>query len=220
MSAGMLLRLCQTLKWPRVAREAVPLAAEAQRQGQGHWEYLLQCLQAAVDARAQRRIARCLREAGFPRLKTRESCDFRRAPALAESALRPRAEGTYRSRAETVILLGEPGTGKTPLAIALGVAAVEQGRRVRFVTAARRAKELLEARDSRARAWSDVTGGWICGSWMRSATCPSPRRMPSCCSRCSRSAMRRALWSSPRSSRLRNGPRCFPTHGCVGPIEI
>jgi DNA replication protein DnaC len=46
--------------------------------------------------------------------------------------LRQLAAGDYLSRAETVILLGEPGTGKTHLAIALGVAAVEQGRRVRL----------------------------------------------------------------------------------------
>jgi DNA replication protein DnaC len=150
MSAGILASLCQTLKLPSVAREAVRLAEEAQRQGQGHLEYLLQCLQAEVDERARRRTARCLREAGFPRLKTLESFDFRRAPALAESELRQLAAGDYLSRAETVILLGEPGTGKTHLAIALGVAAVEQGRRVRFVTAARLANELLEARDSRA----------------------------------------------------------------------
>jgi DNA replication protein DnaC len=153
--SGILMSLCQTLKLPSVAREAPRLAEEAQRQGQGHLEYLLQCLQVEVDERARRRTARCLREAGFPRLKTLESFDFRRALALAESELRQLAQGDYLSRAETVILLryrsmSEPGTGKTHLAIALGVAAVEQGRRVRFVTAARLANELLEARDSRA----------------------------------------------------------------------
>jgi IstB-like ATP binding protein len=86
MSADVLRSLCQTLKLPSVAREAVRLAEEAQAaRGQGHLEYLLQCLQAEVDERARRRTARCLREAGFPRLKTLESFDFRRAPALGPS---------------------------------------------------------------------------------------------------------------------------------------
>jgi DNA replication protein DnaC len=122
MSAGILVSLCQTLKLPSVAREAPRLAEEAQRQGQSPLEYLLQCLQAEADDRAQRRTARCLREAGFPRLKTLESFDFHRAPVLAEPELRQLAQGDYLSRAETVILIGEPGTGKTHLAIALGCA--------------------------------------------------------------------------------------------------
>jgi DNA replication protein DnaC len=159
MSTGLLASLCQILKLPSVAREAARLAEEAHRQGQGHLEYLLQCLQEEVDERARRRTTRCLREAGFPRLKTLESFDFRRAPEVAEAELRRLAQGDDLSRAETVILLryrsmGEPGTGKPHWAIALryrrGVAAAEQGRRVRFVTAARLANELTEARDSRS----------------------------------------------------------------------
>ena len=109
MSAGLLASLCQTLKLPSVAREAPRLAEQAHRQGQGPLEYLLQCLQAEVDELAQRRIARCLREAGFPRLKTLESFDFRRAPEIAETELRQLAQGDYLSRAETVILLGRTG---------------------------------------------------------------------------------------------------------------
>lgn len=96
-----------------------------------------------------RRATRRMREAGFPIVKTLEGFDFRRAPHLPESELRKLADGEYLDRAESVILIGEPGTGKTHLATALGVAAAEQGRRVRFVTTAQLVNELVEAKDSR-----------------------------------------------------------------------
>jgi DNA replication protein DnaC len=57
--------------------------------------------------------------------KTLESFDFRRSPQLPEAKLRQLAEGDYIARAETIILMGEPGTGKTHLATALGVAAAK-----------------------------------------------------------------------------------------------
>jgi DNA replication protein DnaC len=83
-------------------------------------------------------------------VKPLQSFDFRRAPQVAEAELRPLAQGDSLRRAESVILRGEPGTGKPPLAIALGVAAAEQGRRVRLVTAARLANALTQTRDSRS----------------------------------------------------------------------
>jgi DNA replication protein DnaC len=141
--------LCQTLKLPAVAREAVPLAEAAQRQGLSVLGYLCQVLDLEVSERAARRAARRIKEAGFPQPKTLESFDFRRAPALPEVQLRRLAEGAYIDRAETVILMGEPGTGKTHLATALGMAAAQQGRAVRFATAGRLVMELIEAKDAR-----------------------------------------------------------------------
>lgn len=141
--------LCQTLKLPTVAREAEPLAAAAQRQGQGPLAYLQQVLELEGAARAAHRAARRLKEAGFPLPKTLASFDFPRAPTLPEAQLRQLAEGDYIDRAETVILMGEPGTGKTPLATALGVAAAQQGRAVRFASAGRLVNELIEAKEAR-----------------------------------------------------------------------
>jgi DNA replication protein DnaC len=85
------------------------------------------------------------KEAGFPIVKTLEGFDFGKAPHLPESLLRQLANGGYIEQAESVIFLGEPGTGKTHLATALGVAAAQQGRRVRFVTTGRLVTELVEA---------------------------------------------------------------------------
>ena len=115
-----LKELCQTLKLPTVAREAEHVAAAAQRQGQGPLAYLQQVLELEVAERAAHRAARRLKEAGFPLPKTLASFDFGRAPTLPEVQLQQLAEGDYIDRAETVILMGEPGTGKTHLATALG----------------------------------------------------------------------------------------------------
>ena len=57
--------------------------------------------------------------------------------------------GTYIREAEPVIFIGEPGTGKTHLASALGYAAAQQGLRVRFVTSGRLVTELVEAQDAK-----------------------------------------------------------------------
>ncbi len=82
-------------------------------------------------------------------LKTLDGFDFSRAPHLPETQLRQLANGEYIDKAEPILFLGEPGTGKTHLATALGMAAAAAGRRVRFNTAAGLVTELVEARDAR-----------------------------------------------------------------------
>ncbi len=170
--------LCQSLKLPTVAREAPRLAEAAQRQP---LVYLTQVLELEVHARAARRTARRLKEVGFPIPKSLESFDFRRTPELPKALVRQLAAGDYIDRAETVILLGEPGTGKTHLATALGVAAANQGCAVRFTTAGRLINDLLEAKDARQL-------GRVVGRYRRPAGCccpesgwvrPPPPRRPS-----------------------------------------
>lgn len=142
-----LTELCKELRLPCVAREAARLASECDRQNRDSLQFLSELLQLEVSQRRQRRATKRLREAGFPISKTLASFDFSRTVTVSEGALRRLSEGQYISNGEPVILLGEPGTGKTHLATALGVAAAEQGRKVRFVTAARLATELIEARN-------------------------------------------------------------------------
>lgn len=148
--AAEIATLCRALKLPTVARDAEALAGAGQRQGLGLLEYLHHLLEAELTERASRRAQRRLKEAAFPRLKTLEGFDFARNPTLPETRIRALTDGAYIDAAETVILLGEPGTGKSHLATALGVAAAEQGRRVRFVTAGQLVNELVEAKDAHA----------------------------------------------------------------------
>jgi DNA replication protein DnaC len=146
---SLVLALCRTLKLPTVGRNAAREAEEALRQGTDPLAYLLRLLELEIEERDGRRAARRLKEAGIPLMKTLEGFDFRRVPEVPEALVRKLAEGDYVGRAETVIFLGEPGTGKTHLATALAVAAARQGRPVRFVTAARLVNELVEAKDAR-----------------------------------------------------------------------
>lgn len=140
---------CKALKLPAVHEHAQAFAQEASRQGLAHVAYLVRLLEAEHDQRCQRRAARRIKEAGIPLVKTLETFDFARAAHLPESHIRELASCAFIDRAEPVIFLGEPGTGKTHLATALAVAAALRGRRVRFVSTARLVTELLEAQDAR-----------------------------------------------------------------------
>src|SRR5258708_2717445 len=117
------------LHLPTVRTEAVRLAEIADRERQTHLRYLAEVLAAEVDDRTERRRTRRINDAKFPRLKR-----------LADFNI---------DAGEPVVLLGDSGTGKSHLLIGLGLAACEQGRRVRYITTAQLVNELVEAADER-----------------------------------------------------------------------
>jgi DNA replication protein DnaC len=135
---------------PTIRAEATRLAEIATRERQSYLAFLAEVLAAGVDDRADRRRARRISEARFPRIKRLADFDLRAAPAVGATQLAALASGAYLDAGNPVVLLGDSGTGKTHLLIALGVAACEQGHRVRYVTAAALANELAEAADQRA----------------------------------------------------------------------
>jgi hypothetical protein len=94
-------------------------------------------------------IERRIREARFPAVKSLDSFDFAAIPALNKMLVLELARGEYVERRENVIALGPSGTGKTHVALGLGLAACQRGLSVGFVTAAALVHELLEARDER-----------------------------------------------------------------------
>jgi DNA replication protein DnaC len=88
-----------------------------------------------VAAREATQRQKRYRQANFPQVKTLEDFDFAFQPAANEARLRTLSEGDFITAAENVLFLGPPGVGKTHLATALGVAAVERGHDVRFTSA-------------------------------------------------------------------------------------
>ena len=90
------------------------------------------------------------KEAAFPLLKSLESFDFSKNSNIDQGAILRLSDGDYIKEAESILFLGEPGTGKTHLATALGLCAAQQGRRVHFVTVASLVTNLIEARDALA----------------------------------------------------------------------
>jgi DNA replication protein DnaC len=91
-------------------------------------------------------VERRIREAHFPTVKSLDSFDFLAIPALNKALVLDLARGDYIGRRENVLALGNSGTGKTHVALGLGLAACQRGMSVGFTTAAALVHELLEAR--------------------------------------------------------------------------
>jgi DNA replication protein DnaC len=136
------------LKLPTVRADAARLAEIAVRERQTHLAYLAELLSAEIDDRTGRRRTRRIAEARFPRLKRLADFNPDAIPGIA-AQLATLASGAWIDAAEPVVALGDSGTGKTHLLIGLGLAACEQGRRVRYATTAQLVNELAEAADNR-----------------------------------------------------------------------
>jgi DNA replication protein DnaC len=137
---------CEQLHLPAIAGQCARLAEEAEREHHSYLGYLDVLLQAELEERERNTIARRLKDAPLPRVRTLEELDFSQAPAISPAQIRALAEGGYIERAEPVVFIGECGTGKTHLLTAPCVAACRQKRRVRFTTAANLVNELVEAK--------------------------------------------------------------------------
>jgi len=137
------------LHLPTIRDEATGLAQIAVRERQTHLGFLAEVLTAEVDERAERRRVRRIAEAKFPRIKRLTDFHLDAVPSIAPGQLAVLAGGGWIDAGEPVVLLGDSGTGKTHLLIGLGLAACEQGRRVRYLTCAQLVNELVEAADAR-----------------------------------------------------------------------
>ena len=125
------------LKLPTVRRRFRALADEALREQQTPVAYLGALLEAEMAERAERRERRRLIDARFPQIKRLEDFVFADNPTVPQATIAALAEGSWITDRESVIFIGDCGTGKTMLATALAVCACQQGRRVRFTTSRR-----------------------------------------------------------------------------------
>lgn len=136
---------CRSLGLPTIAAQSGPIAQAAARERLTHTAYLAEVLAAECDDRDIRRRLRRVKEAKFPRTKRLEDFDHTTIPDLPSATLANLATGAWIDAGQPLVLLGDSGTGKTHLLIALGTAAAEQGRRVRYITCAALVNELAEA---------------------------------------------------------------------------
>jgi DNA replication protein DnaC len=146
------------LQLTTVVGQFAQMAEQAVKERQSHMSYLEALLGAEVEERERNTVARRIKDAHFPKVKTLEEFEFSDAPHLPAAQVRNLAEGGYLSRSEPVLLLGETGTGKTHLATGLAVAACRQRKRVRFTTAAQLVNELIEAKNK--SELNRVTNRW------------------------------------------------------------
>lgn len=98
-----------------------------------------------MTARSAHALEARIKRAGFPLHKDFDTFDFSALPGLSKHKLLELARGEWLGEKSNVCLIGSPGTGKTHLAIALGLAACRVGKRARFFTAACRVTQLEEA---------------------------------------------------------------------------
>ncbi len=133
-TAKQLTYLAGALKAPRILDVASRLADQARDAGWSFEDYLAAVLEREVSARNASGAEIRMRAAGFGARKTLEDFDFDAQPAV-RNQVAALASGGFLTEARNVVLLGPPGTGKTHLAIALGVTACRHGHRVLFATA-------------------------------------------------------------------------------------
>lgn len=153
MRAGTLMELQANLKalnLSSMARNLEGLLRQAKETGIGYDEFLLDLTGAELEARAESRLNRRIKESKFPLLKPIETFDLAAVPDLDIRLFRDLAGGGYIQERRNIIFLGRSGTGKTHMATALGIEACRQSFRTRFVTCYGLVNELVEARQDRS----------------------------------------------------------------------
>ena len=137
------------LKLPSFFREYGKMAAQCAAEGVDHPGYLLRLAELELIDRHQRMVERRIRSARFPAVKTFDTFDFTAIPSVNKALVMELARCEYVQNRENVIAVGNSGTGKTHVALGLGLAACQKGMSVGFTTAAALVHELMEARDER-----------------------------------------------------------------------
>jgi DNA replication protein len=139
----------KALRLPTIGAECEKLAHQAAADNVDHLSYLLQVSELELLERERKAAERRLKAARFPSLKSLETFDFTARPSVNKMLMAELARAEFIDRRENVLFVGNPGTGKSHLAIALSAAACARGYRVRFHRVTELVTLLIEARDER-----------------------------------------------------------------------
>ncbi len=145
----LLAHYLKILKLPTFQREYQKLARLCATEGVDHVGYLFRLAEREMIERDRRKVERRIKAAKFPVVKSLDSFDFSAIPKLNKMQVLELARCEWIERRENVIALGPSGTGKTHVALGLGLAACQKGLSVGFTTAAALVSEMMEARDER-----------------------------------------------------------------------
>lgn len=137
------------LRLPTMVREYGKLGEQCAKEGATFEVFLLRLVESEMTDRERRATERRIKAAKFPVQKSLETYDFLALPKLNKKLVIELARCEWIQRRENLLALGNSGTGKTHIGLALGLAACQQGFRVRFTTAAALVHELIEARDEK-----------------------------------------------------------------------
>ncbi len=145
----LLAHYLKALKLPTFQREHQKLAWLCAAEGVDHVGYLFRLAERETIERDRRKVERRIKAAKFPVVKSLDSFDFAAIPKLNKMQVLELSRCEWIERRENVIALGPSGTGKTHVALGLGLAACQKGLSVGFTTAAALVSEMMEARDER-----------------------------------------------------------------------
>ena len=135
------------LRLPTFTKLYPQFAADAARNNHDTVRFLLALAEQEVNQRQLNMLQQRLKNARFPIIKELADFDFSCLPMLNKAQILDLARGEYIQQKQGLILIGNPGLGKTHLALGLASAACREGRRVRFWTAAGLVNELIQAQD-------------------------------------------------------------------------
>lgn len=140
---------CQKLRLPTIRGQFTDLAATATREQMSYLGYPAELLMAECDDRDRRRSERRIKAAGFPRQKSLREFDFEVNPNIDPATIHTLATSDWVRKHLPLCLIGDSGTGKSHLLIALGTEAAIAGFRVKYTLAAKLVNELVEAADEK-----------------------------------------------------------------------
>jgi DNA replication protein DnaC len=148
METNMLLdTYLKALRLPTFLRNYRKFTEEAAQANHSYDRFLLALAEQEIAQRERNRIERRIKAARFPVLKELADFDFSCISSPNKQRVLEMARGSYIHKAEPILMVGNPGLGKTHVAIALALAACRQGHKVRFYNAAGLVNKLILAQD-------------------------------------------------------------------------
>ena len=140
----------KNLKMPHSLCELDNVLRDTEKQGGSYLNFLNALLEIEEHGRDVKRIERLIKQAKFPLIKTIDAFDFSKIPKLNKHQILSYCEGNFLSKKENLIFIGNPGTGKTHLSIAIGYQLCQRNKKVLFTTGNALITRMIEAKDEKS----------------------------------------------------------------------
>ena len=138
--------MLESLKLETMSQVYSALAIEAEKNKKSHTDYLQELASLEIEERRNKTIAKFLRRAKLPRDKLLQDFDITRIPNLSPSLIQNLQQGDFIDRCDNLLIFGNPGTGKSHLAMSLTMEWCMQARKCVYISAASLVQQLLIAK--------------------------------------------------------------------------